>query len=89
MLFPEFASRRGEMLILAASLASGNFLQKVKNQVQLQMARRGCRRVTLDAVDSIAAAAAAAAGAAAAAAAAAGAAAAALSNGRALEETLI
>jgi hypothetical protein len=42
MLFAKFASRRRETLILAASLASGNFLQKVKNQLQLQMARRGC-----------------------------------------------
>ena len=42
MLFAKFASRRRETLILAASLASCQFLQKVKIQLQLQMARRGC-----------------------------------------------
>ena len=42
MLFAKFASRRRETLILAASLASGQFVQKVKIQLQLQMARRGC-----------------------------------------------
>ena len=42
MLFAKLASRRRETLILGASLASGQFLQKVKNQLQVQIARRGC-----------------------------------------------